>query len=120
MIPISLIMAPTFYVPERPRASEIEQHFGDELKAASRPSVECMMANEARTPGERWEQGIPHDPRSVSLFKSIMKLDWDLNSDYFGWKVGGDGDNGEVLMYLLDEHFQREDEATSPTSQDHS
>jgi hypothetical protein len=26
--------------------------------------------------------------------------------DYFGWKCGGDGDNGETLMYELDILFE--------------
>lgn len=58
---------------------------------------------------ERWEQGIEHDPRSVALYKSIAKLDFEHCSDYFRWKSGGDGDNGEFLMYLLDIHFELED-----------
>ena len=56
--------------------------------------------------GERWEKGIPHDPRSVALYKSIEALDFE-QGDYFGFKSGGDGDNGEHLMYLLDMHFAR-------------
>ena len=62
----------------------------------------------------RWEDGVPHDPRSVEIYKSIADLDFRLQNDYFGWNSGGDGDNGETLMYLLDEHFQRKDESEIP------
>lgn len=58
---------------------------------------------------QRWERGIPHDPRSIALYKSIEKLDWEEGGDFFCFKSGGDGDNGEHLMYLLDMHFARED-----------
>jgi hypothetical protein len=64
---------------------------------------------------ERWEQGIPHDPRSVSLVKSIAKIDAE-NGDYFNWKFEGDGDNGEELMYLLDIYFDRQ---TKGVNNDH-
>ncbi len=70
------------------------------------------VINLFRTPEERWENGVEHDARSVALYESISKLDRELNDDSFCWKAGGDGDNGEELMYLLDEHFQREDEST--------
>jgi hypothetical protein len=60
-------------------------------------------------PGERWENGIPHHQKSKDLYNKIAKLDWDHNNDYFCFKSGGDGDNGEQLMYLLDMIFEAED-----------
>lgn len=62
-----------------------------------------------KTITERWEQGIPHDWRSKELYKSIAEIDFQEGSDFFRFKSGGDGDNGEHLMYLLDLHFERED-----------
>jgi hypothetical protein len=59
------------------------------------------------TINERWEQGVPHDERSVAIYKSIAKIDYEECDDSFGFKSGGDGDNGETLMYLLDVHFAR-------------
>lgn len=59
----------------------------------------------------RWEKGIPHHPNSIKLMKSLADLDFTLGGDYFCFKMGGDGDNGEHLMYLMDVHFEREDEA---------
>lgn len=58
---------------------------------------------------KRWEQGMEHHPKSIELYKVIEKLDWDYGNDYFCWKSGGDGDNGEHLMYLLDIHFEKQD-----------
>jgi hypothetical protein len=60
------------------------------------------------TPEERWEKGVPHDPRSEQLARSIAKIDHDTG-DRLGLKFGGDGDNGEHLLYLLDIHFEAED-----------
>ena len=58
---------------------------------------------------KRWEKGTPHHPRSVALYKSIEELDWKFGGDFFCFKSGGDGDNGEHLMYLMDIHFETED-----------
>lgn len=69
-----------------------------------------MAAEEKElTIGERWEKGIPHDKRSVALYKSISDIDFKEGGDRFCFKDGGDGDNGEHLMYLLDIHFARKD-----------
>lgn len=58
------------------------------------------------TIGERWERGIPHHPQSQELYTFISHLDFHECGDYFGFKSGGDGDNGEHLLYLLDEYFE--------------
>lgn len=73
-----------------------------------------MTSDPMLDPNFRWEKGIEHDPRSVKLFESIADLDFRVNNDYFCWKSGGDGDNGEILMYLLDIHFYKEDPEWSP------
>lgn len=57
----------------------------------------------------RWETGTPHDPRSEELFKSLARIDFDHCGDYFCWKSGGDGDNGETFMYQLDIYFAEKD-----------
>jgi transcriptional regulator with XRE-family HTH domain len=59
------------------------------------------------TVSERMAQGSPHDLRSEKLYASLAKIDFEECSDSFGFKSGGDGDNGEILMYLLDVHFDR-------------
>lgn len=58
---------------------------------------------------KRWEEGIEHHPKSIELYKKIANIDFVFCGDYFCWKSGGDGDNGEALMYLLDIHFEEED-----------
>lgn len=59
----------------------------------------------------RWAEGIPHDPRSEALARSIDKIDWE-NGGFMDFGFGGDGDTGETLMYLLDIHFERQDALT--------
>lgn len=58
---------------------------------------------------KRLEEGTPHDARSVELFNAIAKIDFELGGDFFCWKSGGDGDNGEHLMYELDIYFEQQD-----------
>jgi hypothetical protein len=55
---------------------------------------------------ERWERGIPHHLKSMELFKFISDMDFEHGGDLFCFKSGGDGDNGEALMYYLDEYFE--------------
>lgn len=57
----------------------------------------------------RWEKGIPHHPRSISLYKKIAQLDFIFADDHFRWRSGGDGNNGECLMYLMDIIFEEKD-----------
>lgn len=67
-----------------------------------------------RDPGQRWEQGVDHHPKTVELFKFIADVDFRLCGDYFGWKSGGDGDNGETLMYAMDMFFEKQDAECRP------
>ena len=55
------------------------------------------------TLAERWEKGIPHKPEVDKLVHLISKMDWKMNSGALDIKMGGDGDNGEDIMYILDE-----------------
>lgn len=59
----------------------------------------------------RWEKGIPHHPKSIALFKKLADIDFKYGGDFFCWKSGGDGDNGEHLMYEMDIVFETEDAA---------
>lgn len=59
---------------------------------------------------KRWEAGTPHHPKSQQIMRGLERIDWTYNSDFFCWKTGGDGDNGEQLMYELDVFFEEEDE----------
>ena len=61
------------------------------------------------TPGQRWEQGVEHDPRSEEIVRAMAKLDWEFYDGHLDIRVGGDGDNGESMMYLLDYYFAQKD-----------
>jgi len=55
---------------------------------------------------KRWELGIEHHPESVKIFNALDHIDFKYGGDFFYWKSGGDGDNGEQLMYELDIYFE--------------
>lgn len=59
-------------------------------------------------PNERWEKGIDHHPMSKEMYNFISALDFEYG-DTFCFKKGGDGDNGEHLMYLMDAYFETQD-----------
>lgn len=54
----------------------------------------------------RWEEGIPHHPKSERLMHFLAKHDFLDYDDHFCFKIGGDGDNGEALMYQMDAFFE--------------
>lgn len=58
---------------------------------------------------KRSENGTDHHPESERLIAELMDVDFKLCGDHFCWKRGGDGDNGETLMYELDIIFERRD-----------
>jgi len=58
---------------------------------------------------DRWEKGIEHHPMSERLVRFLVEHDLYDYDDYFCWKVGGDGDNGEALMYEMDAFFEMMD-----------
>lgn len=58
---------------------------------------------------KRWEEGIDHHPESEELVRQIAELDFNYGGDRFCFKIGGDGDNGKHLMYLLDIYFEQKD-----------
>lgn len=58
--------------------------------------------------GVRWEEGISHNNKSKMLFDFLKEYDISFCDNFFDWKKGGDGDNGELLMYQLDEYFDSE------------
>ena len=54
----------------------------------------------------RWEDGVPHHPTSERLMSFLAEHDFKDYSDHFCWKLGGDGDNGETLMFQMDAFFE--------------
>ncbi len=55
---------------------------------------------------DRWSEGIFHHPMSERIVEFLSKHDFKDYGDYFCWKTGGDGDNGETLAYELDAFFE--------------
>ena len=49
-----------------------------------------------------------HNIKSKEIYDFISELDFQ-NGDVFCFKSGGDGDNGEFLMDLLDCYFNRKE-----------
>ena len=55
---------------------------------------------------DRWSKGIDHDPRSEAIGRALGDIDYEVLGDSLCLKFGGDGDNGEQLMYALDIYFE--------------
>lgn len=56
---------------------------------------------------KRWESGKEHHPLADKLARLIGEIDFYHCGDYFCFKFGGDGDNGEFLIWILSEIFER-------------
>lgn len=67
-------------------------------------------------PKDRWENGTPHDPRSEALYDFLSRYDYIHNNDCLEFNSGGDGDNGEELMYLLDYYYANLDDQNESLS----
>lgn len=67
-------------------------------------------------PENRWEQGVDHDERTYSIYRFMQEYDHKFNDSELNLKSGGDGDNGETLMYLLDEYFAAVDTTEEPAN----
>lgn len=50
---------------------------------------------------QRWEQGTEHHPEALQIFEMVQSGDFAFCNDYFDWRSGGDGDNGETFLYSL-------------------
>jgi len=65
------------------------------------------LAREAQlTTKDRWGNDIKHHPMSERLMRFLAIHDFEDWDDSFCWKVGGDGDNGETLMFQMDSFFE--------------
>ncbi len=54
----------------------------------------------------RWEEGIDHHPMSERVVRFMAETDFKDHNLHVDISVGGDGDNGEVFMYLMDGFFE--------------
>ena len=59
----------------------------------------------------RFENVTDHHPESLKLIKVISTLDEYCMNNELDIKTGGDGDNGELLLYCLDMYFEAIDAA---------
>ena len=64
---------------------------------------------------DRWGEDIDHHPMSKRLMDFLAEHDIRDYKDHFCWKTGGDGDNGETLMYEMDAFFELLDEEEKST-----
>lgn len=100
---------PVFYSPRR-KARKGASALTLWPEGEERPEFESHKV-EPRNPIEaRWEDGVPHDPRSQEIYEAVAHIDRAYGKDRFMFRKGGDGDNGEHLMYLLDLYFEYEDQ----------
>jgi hypothetical protein len=54
----------------------------------------------------RYDDGAEHHTKAVKLMEFLMDYDYQEMGDSLGWEVGGDGDNGESLLYALSVYFE--------------
>ena len=58
------------------------------------------------TDKDRWGERVPHHPMSERLMKFLKAHDREHYGRVFDWRTGGDGDDGETLMYQMDAFFE--------------
>ncbi len=58
---------------------------------------------------DRWEEGADHHHKSLELVRFLSSHDLEDYDDHFCWKIGGDGDQGETLMFQMDAYFEQKD-----------
>lgn len=80
------------------------------------PEAMQALINKECELGDRWSEGTEHHPRSIALMNAIENIDFCLYNDYFCWKTGGDGDNGETLMYQMDAYFEMLDKVNNEST----
>ena len=74
---------------------------------AERPDS-LPITDKSFDPEHRWANGFNHHPLSEELMKHCQDVD-NAHDDYFDWRTGGDGDNGEVMLHLMDTWFEKRD-----------
>lgn len=55
---------------------------------------------------DRWNDGADHHPKSERLMRFMQLHDDRDFGNHFDWQIGGDGDNGESVMYQMDAFFE--------------
>ena len=82
----------------------------EQLEFIAQSNKDYLRARElGLTNLNRWEDGMEHHPMSERLMAFLETHDIIDYEDHFCWKTGGDGDNGETLMYEMDVFFELKD-----------
>lgn len=70
---------------------------------------------------KRWEQDLPHHPESIKLMDAMKVID-KANGYAAGdmTDTGGDGDLGELLMFLMDIAFEQRGDVVTLTTAEHT
>jgi hypothetical protein len=64
------------------------------------------MPKKIKSIEQRWSDGDFHNPKSIALANALAKIDEKYGDSRLDLKFGGDGDNGEDLMWVLDIYFE--------------
>ena len=84
------------------RSASVERRLHDASGESEGMSDPVDYAKE----GKRWEN-TAHHPMAVKLMAWMMDIDLHAYNDSLYLKAGGDGDEGEHLMFLMDGFFER-------------
>lgn len=57
---------------------------------------------------KRWERGMDHHPKSIEFAKHVHAVEMMSKNDFY-LDFGGDGDNGETVLFLLDIFFEAQE-----------
>ena len=71
--------------------------------------VERLKAAGIDPKADRWSNGTEHHPDAYTLVQELAEIDYMYFGDSLCLKIGGDGDNGETLCYMLDVLFELHD-----------
>lgn len=76
----------------------------------------CIKHGVEHDVNKRWETGMDHHPEAEVLARAIGNVDFHLCNDQGDWNFGGDGDNGESLLYSMDIIFELRDKGVDINS----
>jgi len=67
--------------------------------------MDKLLYLKARDAGFTSREVHGHHPESLKLYEFLAIHDVMDYNDFFEWKMGGEGDNGEILLFQLDAYF---------------
>ncbi len=79
----------------------MSQYKNEEIAKAIREGKYKRKVPEPKI-ADRWSDGVDHESESIDIVELIGDMDFENFGDYFCWRIGGDGDNGESLAYVID------------------